>query len=255
VASGIERSKFIRPMADALGWTTGRLRALLQRSDYHAPYLDLQRALRILQANVPAQMPAVLKALNVDEALLREPEGNQQLALMPPAAEPAPEAPSGALIPHRPGRSGNGAKLTLVERLARAIPGEQPVEYKREKVRQILKKHNVDGRMKDEARAFAWVKKAFPEATLQQSGTAIAVEVVSDIDTLPPPRLRELVKSLMTKLAEKDRQLKHMKTQLGEVNYFLNATRVKMVGESGLHDVTEEQAFFFLASAAAKRVP
>jgi hypothetical protein len=244
MAAGIARSKFIRPMADAIGWQLGRLRALFKRADYHAPYTDLPRALRILQTHLPEKLPAVLKALNLETAASAPAEsgGAQQLALMPPAA-----APETALTRHLP----PDVKIGLVERLAQAIPSQESVEFKREKVRAILKKHGVDGRFKDEVKALAWVRKAFPDAAFKPD--AGAVEVVPDLDSLSPSHMRELIRSLRSELTEKDQQLKQMKVRLGEVNYFLNATKNKMVGDSGLHDVTEDQALFFLAWNIAKK--
>lgn len=253
MASGIERSKFIRPMANALGWTTGRLRGVFQRADYHSPYTDLPRALRILQAQLPEQLPAVLKALNLDTTALRVPESaaGQQLALMPPAALATP-AHGGALTPDiAPEPADGDARVSLVDRLAESIPGDESFTDKRARVRTILKKHGVDGRFKDEVRALAWVKKVFPDAVFKPNGAG-AVEVAPDIETLPAPRLRELVESLMTQLAEKDRQLKQAKKQLNDADYFLDAYRIKMVGK-GLLDVTEDQALFFLGKAAVKK--
>lgn len=254
--SGVARSKFIRPMADALGWRLGRLRELFQRADYHSPYTDLPRALRILKTLLPEKLPAVLKALNLDETALQASDspGGQQLVLMPPAspAAPTPEGTTVALTPHIAPRS-LGGRGGLVDRLVHAIPGDEDVASKRDKVRAILKKHGADGRMKDEVRALAWIKKVFPEAAFKADETVTAVEIVSDLETLPAPRLRELIKSLMAELADKQRQLKQFQTKLGAVNYLLDATKNKMVGESGLYDVTEEQALFFLANAEAKR--
>lgn len=249
MASGVERSKFIRPMADALGWTTGRLRALFVRADYHSPFVDLQRALRILQANVPNQMATVFKALNIDPAYLHsdrpnDPAASQQLALMPPAAQT-----SSPVTPNVPAVS--TVAKGLVDQLAQMIPGDDALTNKREKVRSILKKHGVDGRMKDKALAIVWLRKVFPGAGEGHIPSTV-IEVESDIETLPAERLRPLIKSLMAELAEKDRQLKLIQTRFGEVNYFLDATKHKMVGD-GLLDVTEEQALFFLARAAAKK--
>jgi hypothetical protein len=245
MASGIARSKFIRPMADALGWQLGRLRALFQRADYHAPYTDLQRALRIIQAHLPDQLPAVLKSLNLDATYLHADKpsdpASHQLALMPPASQ-APATPNvPAVLPVK----------GLVDQLAHMIPGDDALADKRDKVRSILKKHGADGRMKDKTLAIAWLKKVFPGA--EEHAVATVVEVAPDIETLPAERLRPLIRSLMAELADRDQLLKRIEKRFGDVKYFLDATKQKMVGDTGLFDVSEEQALFFLAVAAAKK--
>lgn len=230
-------------MADALGWQTGRLRALFKRADYHAPYTDRDRALHIVQTYIPEQLPAVLKALNLDAAFLRPPDnvGGQQLALMPPAPQTTPNVPVISAV-----------TTGLVDRLARMIPGDAAFTVKRQQVRSMLKKHGADGRMKDQARAMQWLKKAFPGAVEEQDAATV-IRVPDDVETLPVEQLRPLIKSLRADLSERDRQLKLIQARFGEVNYFLNATKGKMVGDSGLFDVSEEQALFFLALAAARK--
>src|SRR5262249_30395554 len=128
MASGISRSTFMRPLANAIGWEIGRLRRLLNCADYHAPYDDLPRALRILQIQMPQRMSNILAAMNMDAAVLQnDAEPARQLALMPPSTA--------------------RMKVSLIDRLAQTIPGTASLTEKRSKVRLVLKKHNADGRM------------------------------------------------------------------------------------------------------------
>lgn len=251
MASGIQRSKFIRPMADALEWTTAKLRTLFESKDYHAPFTDLPRALRILQQYAPDKMSVVLEALrlHVPEEMtgMTDPGGSPQLALMPPAVPKlSAPTPSVAVPP--------GAQKGLVGRLVQMIPGDGSFTEKRAKVRAVLKKHRVDGRMKDEALAVGWIKEAFPDANpLPQSDTTAVVQITADIETLPAEQSPHTIRSLVTQLSERESQLKALRVRVGEIKYLLDAAKSAMV-DSGLGGVHEETAgFIFLAVATAKK--
>lgn len=150
MASGIRRSPWLPRMASELGWTRGKLYALFRKNGYASPYLDEQRALRILaKHNIP--LPGNGATLPVSPS--KTPRGGSD------PMQGAPENKKG-VSPEALQKIRLAWSKKLVPRLARLLP-EGDTQAGKQRVRKILREGGYEGpRWDDEARALAVLRAA-----------------------------------------------------------------------------------------------
>jgi hypothetical protein len=154
-----KRSKWMAPLAKAIGWKPQRLRYLFNKHNYVWPYTSELRGLQILAAekidirNYRPTEDAVGKRIVFGATLRPANGGGEATKEAAPPIKPSVPTPA-------PAESKRGWSNKLLSRLAR-LTKEGDTPKGKYRVKALLKKADITGRLKeeDEARALAALEK------------------------------------------------------------------------------------------------
>jgi hypothetical protein len=154
--AGISRSPFLVPLAKAVDLSPQQLRDRLNREGYKAPYLDEERALKVLEKlNISTQ------AYRRRRMLKGEPEakeGSEQKK----TAKKEKKFKRGGLTPEGRKKASATFAKQLIRRLAAVLPEKNPskAKYRAVKILRSAEPPYYGPRWDDEARAVAIFKAA-----------------------------------------------------------------------------------------------
>lgn len=235
--TGIARSPFIRPMADALGMQVPTLRNQFIMEGWKAPYLDEKKAISILQK----------RGLAIDKYLAWRAKHPGRLAA---SNGPYPRKPDNAVVVARAEPAPVQGDLPLlgawdrklVPRLARLLPEGNTLVGKA-KVRKILRDGGDPGpKWDDEAKALRIFQQAGIPTTnfVRVKDTRTQVPVVREPTTIDAPpaienmdvgKLRELVTLLEEQLDARDEKIKRLNKRHTRMSELLNSANVEIAEE------------------------
>lgn len=235
--SGIQRSTFIRPFAEALGISMQAVRDTLNEAGYKAPYLDVRRALRILQEH-GRDIRGCLKAVGMTLQDLESPAPSHQppipaanalvLTQPPSQAQPPSRAPPPTPLPASESevtqdRYPTPPPTALIARLAMATEAGNTVAN-RNRLRNLLESHGYDFRSRKEQVALEILHRLGirVENFISKDQDIVAYHKPNlDTNAMGVGQLRQTVETAMKDLVESQMETRRLKLMMMKVKNLL----------------------------------